>query len=250
MEIARTVFVCLLLSAAGTATAADQGFYFGVLGGRADYEFEQPDFFPIGGVLPGGSLTRLPITPVPPTISPFPPDVAFVGAINLRAVISPLSWPSDADHETSAWGIVAGYRIFRFAAVELNYLNLGTLKRQETLALGFPPFTSSVDIRHELETSGPSVSGLGILPVTDSWELYLRAGVLFADMEATSSIMGDSSSITFGSDSLLWGAGTQFNWGDHWSVRLDFQRFERVGEDNGVGEADIDLLSLGVIFRL
>ena len=62
--------------------------------------------------------------------------------------------------------------------------------------------------------------------------------------------MGSSSSITFGSDSLLWGAGTQFNWGAHWSVRLDFQRFESVGEDNGAGEADIDLLSLGVIFRL
>jgi hypothetical protein len=33
-------------------------------------------------------------------------------------------------------------------------------------------------------------------------------------------------------------------------VRLDFQRFHSVGEDAGAGEADIDLLTLGVLYRL
>lgn len=181
---------------------------------------------------------------------PLPPDSVVVGGSLAIDIFNPLSWPPDADHEAGAWGVVAGYRIFRYAAVELSYLDLGSLERTEQLVLGFPPITSSVEIRNELATSGPAASALGILPIFDYWAVYARAGVLFADMEATSSIMGSSSSITFGSDSLLWGAGTQFNWGAHWSVRLDFQRFESVGEDNGAGEADIDLLSLGVIFRL
>lgn len=137
----------------------------------------------------------------------------------------------------------------RYAAVELNYLNLGTLKESDTFSL-FPPGSGTLQINRELETRGPSVSALGILPLLDQWSVYLRAGVLFADMELSSSLSGSSSSITFGSDSFLWGAGTQFDWGKHWSVRVDFQRFDSVGEKNGAGRADIDLLSLGVLFRL
>ena len=244
MDIARTLLACVMLSGAVGASAADRGFYFGVLGGQADYEFEQQEFFPVAGFVPSPPVLRPPPGGTP---FPFPPDLSFGVATSF---ISPLSWPPDADHEAGAWGVVAGYRIFRYAAVELTYLDLGSLERTERLVLGFPPITSSVEIRNELATSGPAASALGILPISDYWEVYARAGVLFADMEATSSIMGSSSSITFGSDSLLWGAGTQFNWGAHWSVRLDFQRFENVGEDNGAGEADIDLLSLGVMFRL
>jgi opacity protein-like surface antigen len=243
MAIARTILACLMLS--GAANAADQGFYFGVMGGQADYEFEEPDVFPVNGFFPGPPLTRP--TPQPAPV-PLPPG-SIVRDVVAVAILNPLSWPPEADHEAGTWGVFAGYRIFRYAAVELGYLDLGSLDRTQQVVLGFPP-VGSVEIHHELETSGPAVSALGILPITDSWEAYARAGVLFADMEATSSIMASSSSITFGSDSLLWGAGTQFNWGAHWSVRLDFQRFESVGEDNGPGEADIDLLSLGVLFRL
>jgi OmpA-OmpF porin, OOP family len=246
MQIARTILACLMLSGAVAARAADQGFYFGVLGGQADYEFQQPEFVPAAGFLPNPPLP----TPGPrPAPVPFPPG-SLVRDVAVVAIFNPLSWPPDADHEAGAWGVVAGYRIFRYAAVELSYLDLGSLERTEQFVFGIPPITSSLEIHQELDTSGPAASALGILPITDSWEVYARAGVLFADMEATSSIMGSSSSITFGSDSLLWGAGTQFNWGAHWSVRLDFQRFENVGENNGPGEADIDLLSLGVLFRL
>jgi opacity protein-like surface antigen len=249
MEMARTVLACLMLTGAVAASAADHGFYFGVLGGRADYEFRQPDVFPVNAFFPGPPLIG--ITPVirPPGITPAPcPPGSIAGGVAV-AFISPLSWPPDADHEAGAWGVVAGYRIFRYAAFELSYLDLGSLDRTQEVRLGFPP-VGSIEIHHELATSGPAASALGILPITESWEVYARAGVLFADMEATSSIMGSSNSITFGSDSLLWGGGTQFNWGAHWSVRLDFQRFEGVGEDNGPGEADVDLLSLGVLYRL
>jgi hypothetical protein len=33
-------------------------------------------------------------------------------------------------------------------------------------------------------------------------------------------------------------------------VRADFQRFDSVGEQRGSGRADIDLLTVGFIFRL
>lgn len=240
MEFVRKIALCALLGAVShSAAAADQGFYFGVIGGSANYEFENPQFIPAGGMLPS------------PDVSFRPPPFLSVGAPTAFVSVAMLwpTWQPGDDDESTAWGVVAGYRIMRYAAVELNYLNLGTLKESETIPL-FPPGSGTLQFNRELETRGPSVSALGILPLLDQWSVYLRAGVLFADMEVSNSLGGSSSSITFGSDSFLWGAGTQFDWGKHWSVRLDFQRFESVGEENGSGEADIDLLSLGVIFRL
>lgn len=81
--------------------------------------------------------------------------------------------------------------------------------------------------------------------------MHLRAGVLFADMEFTTSIGASSSSHTTGSEAAAAGAGVQFNWAEHWSARLELQRFFDVGDDDGFSStADIDLLSLGILYRL
>lgn len=248
MEIARVILlVCLMLASAGAAMGAERGFYFGAVGGQTDYDFESPL-----------NLFVLQPSVTIPVTSPSP-QLPIGGAVYpaFGSAVQPLAWPPGADSESGAWGAVAGYRISRYAAIELNYLNLGSLKRNSTLMLGFPTPTGSIEIRHELETRGPALAALGLYPVTERFDLYARAGVFFADVEASSSlvsstvqVVGGRSSVTFGSEALAWGGGAQFHWGQHWSVRLEFQRFENVGERNTEGEADIDLLSLGVLFRL
>lgn len=251
MDILRTVAACAAVMAASITNAADNGFYFGLIGGQAEYDFEESPFFFLGG----GALSRpAPAPSLPPGFALNPGSV-FAGVSSV-SVARPIAWPQSADSEATAWGALAGYRIFRYMAVEAAYLDLGTLERTERINLFFPP-GAFIDTRHELKTSGPAGSVLGILPLGENWEVFVRAGVFFGDMEIDSEpiggsvmVIGGSDSITFGSDSLLWGGGAQFNWGEHWSVRLDFQRFESVGEENGAGEADIDLLSLGVLFRL
>ncbi len=220
MESVRKLILCGLLFSADATCAAEQGFYFGAMGGQSDYAFES-------------------------------------ARLSLAPGISSITWPEDAENDASAWGLSAGYRIFRYAAVELNYVDLGKLERTETHSAGRPPLVSIFTLKHELETSGLAISGLGVLPVSDAFELYLRGGAFFADMEATTSVVSSfnaigigGGSIDFSSQSLLWGGGVQFNWSDHWSARLDYQRLESVGEDSGAGVADIDLLSLGVLYRL
>lgn len=248
MMLARAILLMSMLLAAAVANAAERGFYFGLMGGQAEYEFAPSPFFPIVSAAPD------PVLRIPPISEPFP---APIGGVAAFAVASPISWPQSADDEATAWGALVGYRIFRYMAVEASYLDLGTLKRTERIGLGFPSLLGFIDTQHELTTSGPAASALGILPIGDSVEFYVRGGVMFADSEldthivnASAPVIDRSSPITFGSEAVLWGAGAQFNWGEHWSLRLDFQRFESVGEDNGFGEADIDLLSLGVLFRL
>ena len=61
---------------------------------------------------------------------------------------------------------------------------------------------------------------------------------------------GNSNSTSFDSDATTVGAGAQFNWGGHWSARLEFERSFDVGGDDVVNEADVDDLSLAVLYRL
>ena len=55
---------------------------------------------------------------------------------------------------------------------------------------------------------------------------------------------------TGGAFGSFFGLGAGLNFGPQWSINLDWQRFKDVGDEDDTGEADIDRLSLGVIFRL
>lgn len=241
-----------LILVAGTAFGAEPGFYFGASGGQAKYDFDTPrlafGIVPVGGFPPPVLILR------PDPIPQFPGGpVSGLNPVIFVSAAQPLFWSPADDDEAGAWTLTAGYRAGRYFAFEVSYLNLGTLEATDTLLLPPPPFSSgaSVTLHRELETSGPALAAMGILPVSDSWELYLRGGIFFADSELQTAIGTSSGSQTFGSEAMSLGAGAQFNWGEHWSARVEYQRFLEVGGDGRFdSDADVDLLSLGVLYRL
>lgn len=238
---------CALMLFANAAFGAEPGFYFGLSGGQAKYDFDAPPALAI--FVPGGGFGSVPPIIGANPILNFPID-PFDGFFAVAGAAQPLFWSPADDDEASAWALTAGYRAGRYFAVEVSYLNLGKLEATDTLLL--PPFGGggSVTLHRELETSGPAFAAMGILPLSDNWELYLRAGIFFADSELSTSIGVSSSSTTFGSDATTLGAGAQFNWGAHWSARLEFQRLVDVGGGDFATDADVDHLSLGVLYRL
>lgn len=247
MKVRRIVATAMALLASSAALAADRGFYFGLFGGTAKYDFDMPEI-PVLALPPGGVFNSPGVPSVDPNPS-FPFDPFPDGPI--AVAVRPLLWYPSGDEKDTAWGALVGYRIARYAAAELSYVDLGTLEANDPVILSFNPVVSDT-LHRELQTRGPSASVLGILPVSDNWDLYLRAGVLFADLEVSFGTVGSipGSSTTYGNDVALWGGGVQFNWGEHWSARLDFQRFVEVGAEGHEGDADIDLISLGALYRL
>jgi hypothetical protein len=250
MRTGLRVGVCgLCILAASAAQAADRGFYFGASGGQSSYDFDDvpqnvlvipPAGFitPVFGVSPS---PRLPIlTPLNPAIIVGP---AFVEAQQQL-------WLPEDDDEGAAWSVTAGYRVNRYLAVEASYVNLGTLSA--THSIGVPAFLGggTFTFQRELETAGPALTAFGMLPLSDSWQLYARAGMLFADSDLTTSFSGSTDSSSFDSDVTTLGAGAQYDWGGHWSARLEFQRSLGVGGDDVVGDADVDGISLGFLYRL
>lgn len=236
MLFRRCLGACALVLFAHVSAAAEPGFYFGVLGGEAQYEFNGLPRLAI--IVPEASLPS-----PPPIFTPVPP---FTGVISVAVRAGPVWFAGDDDSDTS-WGALMGYQITPHVAAELNYLHLGKLEARDPLLLFGGGATT---FYRALETSGPTLSVLGMLPLTDAWDAYLRAGILFADMEVTNTIGASSETSTFGAEAPVWGGGVRFNWGEHWSARLDYQYVDALGDRDDVGEADIEVITLGILYRL
>lgn len=253
MKNMRVVASLFLLGTAATAGAADNGFYFGVAGGQARYDFEPmriPQLAGWGPIVPGGVLTVTPPNVVP--VFGMTPSLPVPGESFYRAVAAePLRvfWIPGQDDEATTWNVLAGYRFLRYAAVEIAYHDLGTL-HDYSPARSIGPLTT-IEVKSVMESTAATLSLLGELPITDMWSVYLRAGGMFADQEV-SRRFGSSAHFneSYDSEVFLYGIGTQLDFGAHWTVRLDFQRYDDVGKGNGIGEADVDSLTLGVLFRL
>jgi opacity protein-like surface antigen len=234
----------LLILAASAASAADRGFYFGASAGQSQYDFDRPEAAALViGFLPPIAV----ITPNPPIFSPGP----VVGGVTTAIEARPLLWLPGDDDEGAGWNVTAGYRINRYLAVEAGYSNLGTLSSTHTIDI--PPIVGggSFTFHRELETAGPSLTAFGVLPLSDSWQLYARVGMLFADSDLTTRLDGGGSvSSSFDSDATTLGAGAQYDWAGHWSARLEFQRTQELGGDDVANNADVDAISLGFLYRL
>jgi hypothetical protein len=245
MRTGLRVGLCVLaIAAAGAAPAADKGFYFGAAAGQSQYDFDLPANLPVFAIGP-------PIAVVSPTpiFTPSPALPIIVGDAPNFIEARPILWLPEDDDEGTAWSVTAGYRINRYLAVEASYVNLGTLSATDTL--DFPLIgIGSLSFHRELETAGPALTAFGMLPLAAGWQLYARAGMLFADTDLTTSINGNSNASSFDSDVTTLGAGAQYDWGGHWSARLEFQRSLDVGGDEVASRADVDSISLGFLFRL
>lgn len=244
----RVVAASVLACVTATAGAAD-GFYFGVSAGQATYDFEPlrlaaPIVIP--GPIPGGVFE--PISGLRP--APVAPPFLYTGPVAGLVAAAPqrVFWVPGRDDEATSWNLLAGYQFSRYLSVELAYHDFGTL-HEYSPSRTIGPITT-LDVKSEMDSTGATLSLQGALPITDQWSVYLRTGGLFADQEVSRRIGTHHLNESYDSEVFLYGIGTQLDFGAHWTVRLDFQSYDDVGKGNGIGEADVELLSLGVLFRL
>jgi OmpA-OmpF porin, OOP family len=218
------VATALLLAAATTANARPEGagFYIGASGGQAKYDQDRSDFDSI--VFDAFSSNGVPV----------------------------LSLRSDFDDADNTFAVFAGYRFNRYVAVEGGYVDLGELVyTANATVLGGGP--TPADIRVTVGAKGPLVSGMGIWPINDVWEVYGRAGLVVSstDVKVTIRLFNFSDTVPESKTSVdsMIGLGTAVHFGDRVSLRLEYQRFGAVGDEDTTGETNIDLINLGVVAR-
>ena len=158
-----------------------------------------------------------------------------------------------ADDAGVGGSVALGYRINRYFAAELSYADFGDVDVEEHYVLGpidspfFPPIPR-IDIEVDLTSRivGPSAGVLGILPVTDEFEFFARAGVLLADHEVARS-PGDRAA-SDADELFVWGTGFDVELSDRWAVRVAYENVESLRKTSYTGPIRIERFAFGVSY--
>ncbi len=216
------VLAGIALLGAAPVSAADRGFYVGFDLGQSSYDLDQQGI-----------------------------DRQIVGALE-GAGLTVLDGRSQTSEDGFSYGILFGYQIWPFLAVEAAYVDLDSAEYKATALVSDGTVSGDLKAQLTADSSGPTLSVLGILPVWSGWEVYARAGVYFANNDATvrlsSADLSESLRDSSNTQEFVWGAGVGYQQGD-WTVRLDFQQFTDVGDSSTFGDVNVDRIVLGAVYR-
>ena len=127
----------------------------------------------------------------------------------------------EAGDDDMSFKILGGYQLNRNWAVELGYSDFGKV--------GF----GGVDVKgNALE-----LVGVGMLPINDKFSVLGKLGFARGELKAGGT-SADSTEITYG-------FGAQYNLSPTLGIRGEYQMYPDVGD----GGTDINVLSVGVVFR-
>ena len=137
----------------------------------------------------------------------------------------------------TAFKLLGGAQLNQNFAVELAYINFGEIR------LSGPGGTISA------ESSGFEIVGLGMLPVAERLSVYGKLGLYRAETEAAVNVPGVLvGNLDESNNDLTFGFGVRFDVTKQVAVRAEWQRYSDVGGGE-IGEADIDVISIGALFR-
>jgi opacity protein-like surface antigen len=183
----------------------------------------------------------------------------FNDDIQLFSFFTPTQQTTSFDDSDTAFGLVGGYRLTPHLAFEAGYVNLGQVTYQSRSTGNFPRESGTENISIESETNGLTLAALGVLPLSRDWELYARAGALFADNKIRIVVTAQGQQFIpplgnrfAGSDSqsstnLYAGLGISRRFFEIYDLRLEYQRTVDAGDESTGGKGDLDTALLGLV---
>ncbi|HKQ25592.1 MAG TPA: outer membrane beta-barrel protein [Burkholderiales bacterium] len=148
-----------------------------------------------------------------------------------------------SDDSDSGFKIFGGYQFNPNFAFEVGYYDLGEAKLS-----GTDSFLGSTTAT--IEASGFNFALVGSIPLGERFELMAKAGIFRWDLDvsATSSVFGSGSDSETGFDPMF-GIGAAFNFSKNLGLRVEYEKFLDVGDEDTTGESDVDFLSASIVFR-
>lgn len=145
------------------------------------------------------------------------------------------------DDKDTAWKIFGGYQFNRNLGAELGYVDLGEFTASGTF-LGAPATAS-------IEAKGVELVGVGTIPFTPQLAAYGKAGIFRWDVDSSARVGAGAAAANDDGTDFTFGVGLKYDFTRNLAARLEFQRYNNVGETNTTGQSDVNLWTLGVMFR-
>jgi OOP family OmpA-OmpF porin len=174
---------------------------------------------------------------------------------DLAGLFNPGYSCSITDTDTG-WKVFGGYQANRNVALELSYVDLGASKLSASGIANLAPLPPTpATVSGKITATGFSFDVILSAPITEAFSVSARAG-LFAWTLKTSVSATASNGITTASasqndstsgNSFDFGIGARYDFSRNVGVRVEFQRFTNVGDDN-TGKSDVDLISASLIY--
>ena len=111
-------------------------------------------------------------------------DAALSDALT-QSGLTALSATSSSSENDASFGAFAGYRILPYLAVEAEWLTLGTGKYEARGDVTDGTTTDTLRFDAETDSKGVAASALGIWPISRTWDVYARLGMIFATTTLT-----------------------------------------------------------------
>lgn len=136
----------------------------------------------------------------------------------------------------------AGNQIAPGLGVEFGYVDLGEVTAEGVLG-PFGKFNASI------EATGLFAAVTGTVPLGQA-DLFGKVGLFRwdADARVSSSVLGSASFSESGTDPML-GLGISFSVNPNLSIRGEWERFLDIGNDSTIGKSDVDLFSVGLVYK-
>ena len=144
---------------------------------------------------------------------------------------------SNCDSKAATFGILGGYQVNRNFAAELGYHDFGRV-------------TFSGPGSANIKASAAELVGLGAYPFANPFSVYGKLGAYRAESRISASLAGlGSGSLKDRNTDLTFGFGVRCDMTREAGVRAEWQRYKSVGGDDTGGKSDIDVITIGLIWR-
>ncbi len=223
MKTSRSILLGLaLLAASGAARAEDRGFYVGVDIGQANVSSDQRAL-----------------------------DASLVYAFN-QLGLDIVNGSSDVGEDSLTYGLLVGYQILPYLAVEASYIDAGEFQYRARGTVTDGVTSGDGHFALDAAAKGPTVSVLGILPFANDWRVFGRVGMLFArtsyDYKVTIDDSVGTSGLSRSSENFLWGVGVGYTSGV-WTSRIEYQQIQDMGDKDITGQVDSSRVTYSAIYR-
>jgi OOP family OmpA-OmpF porin len=148
---------------------------------------------------------------------------------------------TSCDDTGNAWKIFGGLEVNEYISMEVGYADMGEVKYTGTK-------TGTRDV------NGMTMQLVGTMALNEQFTLIGKGGfgILHSDVKGNAALAGATLSKEDTDLEWMLGLGAQYNFTPSVGLRLEWERYFEVGgkDASSTGEADIDLITAGLVFKL
>jgi OOP family OmpA-OmpF porin len=164
--------------------------------------------------------------------------------------IEVLDGESSLDDSGGVWSMALGYAVSPRFAAELAYVDLGRISYDAAGTVSDGEDAVDLELTARVKVRGPVLSFLGILPIGEKASIFGRAGIaaMQSKWRATASDGEESLSVAESTQRTngVFGIGGEFNVNARLGVRLEWNRYLKVGTSSE--NSDFDAFVAGIRF--